>query len=1232
LEVFLANYINTSNSANTNSNPQNGNMLEKFYYSKNIASPSVFTSQEFLTLSEVAIIQGATENDLRNSVSNTSSNMSSHYSDNENDEDNPPYTAATASQLKLTIEIKEESVEKNSAVLQMTQQNQTVKALIVDNDKLPQYKRPLHESSSSSSSSSMINQNCEKDTDNEKTTVNTKVKKTKVSNDKANNSSVGGGGGLKNAKANVKVNELLEQRPLLDQANIATSTTMADYEFRIEDVASDVKISPSKMINGKNVNGVASVATTASLAKKKICEQNQEFLLGSPAKLTTKRRRSSQKSYETICNSSRLEIGASSDNLSNQKIVENNFTKNSSRKSSTPSSNRRKQLKKTDAKANTEKPSETNNGSPASPTNNKVHTNNLHVIEDHSSCSTSSQQDEEIKELLMQKSTILNQQQQQTVNQLETNIRNPTPTSNMIADLESSSSSKTTTNKQNLSNNKVSNSPINDPSSKNIPTNQHIHHHRNSSLNNISPSNLLIQNNSFNNNLNSTKCFAEELKELIQKEKQTTADLFLQLLKVQEESSNNVNASNSATTITTTTTATTTATQPFLHQNSNSNSNDNIFNELNSNSANILLNGTHFLQQQQQQLNSNSNKSTTPVFVDQLLMSPLFTTFLPSSACSSASSASNSSTGSNNSSSLTSNTTTLLNGNNNNNNNNNNTQFNSMQSTFFSKFATSGMSTGINKTPSSSPITVIQNNSELSSGGSGFKNSKNNKSNISKNSKSNSKHNISNSISTNNTTNKSNTINSSLISSLKFDNNSNGSFEDLLSTTNHQNLSECLNNKISSSFNSINNNNEQTLGSISTVNHATSSQRNAAKTINGENKPVNNVDNDEQKHHTSTPPPLTSQISAPSPTQFFPYASAYHQSASHIMHRPIPILQKADAAITSLINNLSSNINSVRSSPTSQINKNNNSDLAKNNNYNNENSTNTGNNKIKTTNVLANKAACDLNELIKLQQQQQQIFSTLRSNSIISNSPLMFNHLNGNGNNTNAINNNSNTSTNNSNCNGNSHFLSNYSSNSNSNSGTNMFSNYPNISPANTLNSAGLMSGNGNGSPTSNLFPSITSLFQSPIGTPRVTPTPQHFAAYLFNEEQFHSLIFPPSSSSSLSNTNHNSQMGNDAFLDACNLLSSHQSNHNGLNGGNNNVNTNSMISNFVNNSELSNNLSPLPLFSNLITTSNNQQLIVQQSNAKTNNSVNESDGNSNSLSSNSSESKSNNILLSINN
>jgi hypothetical protein len=105
-----------------------------------------------------------------------------------------------------------------------------------------------------------------------------------------------------------------------------------------------------------------------------------------------------------------------------------------------------------------------------------------------------------------------------------------------------------------------------------------------------------------------------------------------------------------------------------------------------------------------------------------------------------------------------------------------------------------------------------------------------------------------------------------------------------------------------------------------------------------------------------------------------------------------------------------------------------------------------------------------------------------------------------------------------------------------------------------------MMSGNTNsGSPTSNLFPSITSLFQSPIGTPRVTPTPQHLAAYFFNEDQFHSMIFNPNSS--LSNSNDLSNM----------------------------------ITNFTN-SEFSSNLSPLPLFNNLISTSMGNSLGSQMS------------------------------------
>lgn len=75
------------------------------------------------------------------------------------------------------------------------------------------------------------------------------------------------------------------------------------------------------------------------------------------------------------------------------------------------------------------------------------------------------------------------------------------------------------------------------------------------------------------------------------------------------------------------------------------------------------------------------------------------------------------------------------------------------------------------------------------------------------------------------------------------------------------------------------------------------------------------------------------------------------------------------------------------------------------------------------------------------------------------------------------------------------------------------------------------MSCGGNASPTSSLFPSITSLFQSPIGTPRVTPTPQQYAAaYLFNDDQFHSLIY---NSNNTANTNGQSQGSSSATSQA---------------------------------------------------------------------------------------------------
>jgi hypothetical protein len=108
------------------------------------------------------------------------------------------------------------------------------------------------------------------------------------------------------------------------------------------------------------------------------------------------------------------------------------------------------------------------------------------------------------------------------------------------------------------------------------------------------------------------KLIADELKELIQKERRTTADLFLQLLKVQEDQQ-----------------------QQQQQQNRGLNITASNFNKIPQ-------------QQQQQQYNFQSidlleqhQQSATPNYVDQLLMSPIFSQILPSSTSSSSSSSSN---------------------------------------------------------------------------------------------------------------------------------------------------------------------------------------------------------------------------------------------------------------------------------------------------------------------------------------------------------------------------------------------------------------------------------------------------------------------------------------------------------------------------------------------------------------------------------------------------------------
>jgi hypothetical protein len=88
---------------------------------------------------------------------------------------------------------------------------------------------------------------------------------------------------------------------------------------------------------------------------------------------------------------------------------------------------------------------------------------------------------------------------------------------------------------------------------------------------------------------------------------------------------------------------------------------------------------------------------------------------------------------------------------------------------------------------------------------------------------------------------------------------------------------------------------------------------------------------------------------------------------------------------------------------------------------------------------------------------------------------------------------------------------------------------YPNISPN--------ISTSGTFSPTNHLYPSITSLFQSPICTPRATPT-QNFTAYLFGNEcdnNFHNFLLPSlnQQNSGQNSSNNSNEDKTFTFLDA---------------------------------------------------------------------------------------------------
>jgi len=238
-------------------------------------------------------------------------------------------------------------------------------------------------------------------------------------------------------------------------------------------------------------------------------------------------------------------------------------------------------------------------------------------------------------------------------------------------------------------------------------------------------------------------------------------------------------------------------------------------------------------------------------------------------------------------------------------------------------------------------------------------------------------------------------INASCINALRFDTNSNNSFDELITING---IGDLINTPVTENTENSNNSSSNVIKPNTPTNRTKTPTR-----VNRVNKtPTNDLDISNKTLNSTSPPPppsigtlplINAQSSAPSPTklpQFYPYTG----SSGHIMHRPIPILQKADATLSSLINNLttSPSLSRIRSSPTTtsqspqNLNPESKSIRSSKNNISNSSQANSniaGKGQSKTP------SADQMNELIKINQQQQ-LISSLRS-SLNNNSPLMFN-------------------------------------------------------------------------------------------------------------------------------------------------------------------------------------------------------------------------------------------------
>lgn len=220
-------------------------------HQKNIACPSVFTTQEFLTLADIPILKGASDTDLKNSLNLTAGAGNNHYSDDESEQpaSNNTNAAVVSNNIQkgsCAITMKEELLDINVNEAATTA-NASQKLTIVELEKISftnENKRPVEDSALMSNGIVKANEGNVTNMPKKK-----KLKKSGNNNNNDNNNTLKQGSN----KSGLNINQILGQ-------SAKNNNNPAIRQVIMECKTTDMIVDPKPIVNGDKCEAVVAVA------------------------------------------------------------------------------------------------------------------------------------------------------------------------------------------------------------------------------------------------------------------------------------------------------------------------------------------------------------------------------------------------------------------------------------------------------------------------------------------------------------------------------------------------------------------------------------------------------------------------------------------------------------------------------------------------------------------------------------------------------------------------------------------------------------------------------------------------------------------------------------------------------------------------------------------------------------------------------------------------------------